>query len=686
MRTITVDTTKGKIRVPVYSCYDESALDPYTHIRTVSRGKVKYINVACAFDIETSNVKDARPYAFMYQWQFCIKRTVFFGRTWEEFQLLVDMLKTKLMLSDSRRLVVYVHNLPFEFQFMRRFFLWTDVFLKGNRQPLKAVCNGCIEFRCSYALSNMSLEKFCENTPDVVFKKNDGDVYNYKKIRTPETKLTRQEESYCFCDVAGLCECIENLMKEDDLARIPLTSTGYVRRDFRNEYRKNKKLRELWKLYRLTPETYTICRTAFRGGDTHANYNYVGGVLRDIQSYDIASSYPAAMLLDRYPVTGFTRISPRTWLRHKRMPDYAALLHVRFENIKYIGSSGMPYIPIALCSHVSAWRINDNGRILECLPHPVTGENGYVDLWCTDIDLRIIEHDYTWTNRAVRDVFVAKYGQLPEEHKRQLMHYFRLKTELKGVPGKEYELGKSKNRLNSGYGMMVTDIAKRDWEYSLGEFQPKPHDVAEALDKFYKSFSNFLRYDQGVWVTANARLRLRKMIWEIGEDVVYCDTDSIKCRGDHRRDFDEFNAEIIRQCEQYGYYADDRNGRRRYLGVYEYEGTYSESKTLGAKRYILKEEGDDKYKTTIAGVGKKNGAEFFNKHGIDKFRNGVCISNAGHIVAYYNDDDKHYINVNGCRILTGSNVALIEDRYTLGLTGEYIDLITKMIDNAAYTV
>lgn len=687
MRYITVDTTNGRLRMPVYNIHDDlDVLDKFAGARIASnRTSVKYLNIACAFDIETTNVKAERPFAFMYHWQFCIGRRVFFGRTWDELQTFFHELRERLRLSDHRRLVVYVHNLPFEFQFMRRFFLWSDVFLKGNRQPLKALCNGCIEFRCSYALSNMSLEKFCENTPGCLFSKNSGDSYNYRKRRTPETKLSRQEESYCFCDVAGLCECIENLMKEDNLAMIPLTSTGYVRRDFRNEYRKNVRLRFEWKKFRLTKETYMICRQTFRGGDTHANHNYVGGVLHNIQSYDIASSYPAAMLLDRYPVTAFTRIDPSTWLRHNRMPDYAALVHVRFENIKYVGDAGMPYIPISRCSHLSSWRINDNGRVLECMENPQTGEPGIVDIWLTDIDLYIIEQEYTWSRRSVGEVYISRYGELPEEHKKQLMHYFRLKTELKGVAESEYEYGKAKNRLNAGYGMMVTDIAKRDWEYSSGEYVPQPHDIEEQLAKFYRSRSNFLRYDQGVWVTANARLRLRQMIWKVGKDVVYCDTDSIKCRGDHRKDFEEFNQDIIRRCEEAGYYALDRKGHKRYLGIYEYEGMYTEFKTLGAKRYILKEKGSDVYKTTIAGVGKKNGAAFFNQAGIDAFRNGVVIKDAGHIVAYYNDDPVHDIVIDGCRIRTASNVALIEDKYTLGLTGEYLDLILKMIDNAAYT-
>ena len=263
------------------------------------------------------------------------------------------------------------------------------------------------------------------------------------------------------------------------------------------------------------------------------------------------------------------------------------------------------------------------------------------------------------------------------------MEYFRSKTQLKGVAGREYEYGKAKNLLNSSYGMMVTDIAKRDWEYVGGEFRPKPHDVEEALEKFYKSRSNFLSYQQGVWVTANARYRLRKMLWTIGPDVVYCDTDSIKYRGDHEKDFADANAEIISKCEENGYYASDPKGNKHYLGTWEHDGDYAEFKSLGAKRYIVRYEGDTHYYTTIAGVNKKRGQEFFDREGIDAFKNGVTIKNAGHVVAYYNDDMPHTITVQGVKIRTASNVCLIDDVYTLGITNEYNDIIKKVLANIA---
>lgn len=699
-----IDREDGRHLDPVYNLEDDvSELDEFcysiTSTKRISEGikgkqpkVVKYLEIPCAFDIETTNMspdeKHEKPWAYMYQWQFCIRDKVFFGRTWNEFRRLLQELEDRLYLSDKRRLVIYVHNLAFEFQFMRFFADWSEVFCKAERHPIKALANGCIEFRCSYALSNMTLKKFCENTPGCLYQKNDGDIYDYNKLRTAKYKLTPEEISYCYCDVRGLCECIRHLMKEDTLARIPMTSTGYVRRDFRESYKKNRKLREQWQLTRLSAETYTVCRNAFRGGDTHASYWYSGIVLHDIQSWDLSSSYPAAMLLDKYPVGKFTEIKPETWVKHDCMPGYAAILYITFANLEYTGAAGMPYIPVDIAArrgYCSPWRINDNGRILKCTEHyneeTEEMDPGLVSVWITDVDYKIIAQEYTWTRRWIKKVYVAAYGDLPEEHKSQVMEYFRRKTQLKNVPGKEYEYMKSKNRLNSSYGMMVQNVAKPEWVYEDGIYQKKEKDLAEILDKYYHSRNNFLRYDVGIFVTANARARLHLGIQAVGADCVYVDTDSIKCRHDHSDWFEAYNKMIMDRCNEAGYYAEDPSGERHYLGCWEHEADYSEWKDLGSKRYIVKIKGqeDRGYLTTIAGVNKKRGAAFFNEVGLDYFEDGCVIKNAGHTVAYYNDDKPHFEKVDGCIFESGSNVALVDDVYTLGLTGEYKDLLNKYL-------
>lgn len=662
---------KGKQNIDVI--YDElSGLFPHYFPADIINPSDQLIRIIDTYEQNKPKTEEFRPYAFMYHWQFAMGDDVYFGRTWEELTNFFDFISYHLQLNHNTRLPVYVHNLAYEFQFMRRFFVVTDGFYRDVRKPLKALLNDSIELRDSYALSNMSLEKFCKNTEGVTHYKL-IDTYDYSKIRTPDTPLTEEEEAYCYNDVRGLAECIRKYMETDSLSTIPMTSTGFVRRDFRRKYSKNSKLRERFKDTALDAHLYGMCRDAFRGGDTHANLLWGRQTVRGVHSYDIKSSYPACMMIDQFPIGKFFQVSPRTYF-NRDMREFAMLIKCRFIGLRYTGRNGNPYLPYSRCEAVSKeGRVIDNGRIMTAAA---------VQCTLTDIDMKIMKVEYTWDDFYVNEIWASKYGPLPQEFKDTLMEFFRTKTELDGVPEMYYEYSKSKNKLNSAYGMMVTDIAKPRINYVHGEYVAEPLDLESALAKYYKSRNSFLSYQHGVWVTANARLRLRRGLWLVGRDNVYDDTDSIKCRGDHRADFARLNAENEKKALEVGAYAEAPDGSVKIMGTWEEETPpegYEEFRTLGAKKYIVRTGG--RYYSTIAGVSKKAGAEFFNREGIDAFEIGTVIERSGHLVAYYNDDQIHRITVNGCTFTTAANTALINDTYTIGVTGEYLGLLENALEN-----
>lgn len=646
---------------------------------------VTYLEIPCAFDIETTNmcIRDEhgdldtdvlRPYSFMYHWQFAMGEFVMFGRTWSEFQRLLKELSDRLHLSDERRLVIYCHNLAFEFEHFRKFVYVRNGFFKDERKPLYVVLSGGIEFRDSLALSNMSLAKFCENENAQHYKL--VDTYDYKKIRTQATILTEEEEAYCYNDVAGLAECIRSRMKENTLANMPLTSTGYVRRDFRKAVKANKENRQIFLTSRLDEKMYMMMREAFRGGDTHANAALANQVLREVYSYDIASSYPSAMVMGDFPIGAFFRISHKRFMSGETRSTHCHILRIVLDHPVYKGSCGIPYIPLSKINNLlpTGDRIADNGRLL------ATRAGVKVLLTVTDIDFDIIRAEYSYDNLFISDVYAALKGPLPAEFRDQVLYYFRQKTMLKNDPDHEYEYNKSKNRINSAYGMMVMRIDQEETRYNqeTGEYETDRKPLQEQLDAYYRSRNNFLSYQHGVWVTALARLKLRKMLNIVGRDVVYCDTDSIKfVNKRHIAEFEKENERLKNEAIHAGAYAADRTGKEHYLGVWEYEGVYEEFKTLGAKKYIVKKDGQ--YYSTIAGVSKKAGHEFFNRKGIQAFKNGTVIRDSGHLIAFYNDDPIHNIKVDGVEMISGSNIALIDDTYTIGITGEYMDVLKKAL-------
>ena len=86
-----------------------------------NKKKIIYKDCICSFDIETTRIPEIEQ-SVMYIWQFglLVNNAIYYtyGRTWKEFNTFIDM------IHDSHlRLVVYVHNLSYEFQKFLHIFL-----------------------------------------------------------------------------------------------------------------------------------------------------------------------------------------------------------------------------------------------------------------------------------------------------------------------------------------------------------------------------------------------------------------------------------------------------------------------------------------------------------------------------------------------------------------------------------
>lgn len=645
------------------------------------------------FDQNTPPKESFRPYAFMYHWQFCLDDEVVFGRTWEEFKQLLKALEANMNLSSKNRLVVWVHQLGFEWQFMRNFIEFEDGFFLDEREPAKIITKGGIEFRCSYKLTNMSLSKFCENEEGVIHYKLDGDNFDYSKFRLPTTPLSEYEQGYCYNDVRGLCECIKSRLKNDTLGTIPMTSTGYVRRDLRKNVKKNRKNRESFLNSRLDiidnkPSThlYDLCRETFRGGDTHANSDRANQINYRAWGEDIKSSYPGQMVIeDHFPFSAFARMDVATYM-NMDTSGYCLLMKVAFFNIRYDTRGpnycGMPYIALAKCNKYSSKKVIDNGRIVYA---------EFIECTLTDIDLEIIKKEYIYDDIRVGEIWASRAAKLSKEIRDTVMDYFKKKTLLDGQEERIYEYLKAKALLNAIYGCFVMRIDQSyiRWDPVKQIYTDDTPDLLEALAKYYKSRNSFLSYQQGVFVTALARRQLREMLWKVGGDAIYCDTDSIKGVGEHLEQFELENIKRRKMAEEAGAVAYDANGNPYYLSLWENEtrpkeeggkGLYDEFKTLGAKKYVYKQDG--KIKSTIAGVSKAAGAAYFTEHGVDGLERGAIITDSGHLTAYYNDDKEPYtLTIDHTSFTTSSNVALVNNTYKVGVTDEYFDLLLKGIEN-----
>lgn len=639
-----------------------------------------YIEHLMTFDIETSTIEKTDGFfeGYMYHWQVCIDGYVCFGRRWKEFLTFLRKMNRALKnYNDKHKLVCYIHNFSYEFQFLYSWIKLTDIFAIYKRKPLKAISKDFnIEFRCSYLLSNMNLKKFIENTPNAHYFKGVGDL-DYNKVYTPKTKLTMSELGYCYNDVMGLYEAIIYLLKEDTLTTIPLTSTGYVRRECRNNMRKNKKNRKQFLDLKLDDKLYQLCKDAFRGGNTASNRYKANFINYDVSSYDMSSAYPYAMISGLYPITPFQE---ETITSLDMLDDYnnryCTLSYYSFENVKLKKGVPFPYIPYSKCiefiapSYEGIFKGKEycyNGRVLEA---------SFIKIAMTNYDYQIFinQYDYDEDNVRVEDFYYSHKGFLPKELTDTVIEFFTLKSQLKGIESKEYEYMKSKNKLNSLYGMIVTDIIRQETlfndQWEKGE--------NSTLEEYYSKRNNFLTYQWGLFVTAICRMNLQKAIDKIGLDCVYIDTDSVKFVGQHDDVFEQINQEMIEWCTQNDIINYVKVGSHKYfLGLYDKEKGYDEFVTLGAKKYAFKQ--SDKIGITVAGLNKKGGAnELERKGGLSKFKIGTEFIDSGRKTVYYNDDKKHNLKVQGCEIENASNIALVDTTYTLGMTDVMLSILNGL--------
>ena len=627
----------------------------------------QYKDCVCAFDIETTTDGDLN---WMYVWQFQFDDLVtVVGRTWDEFRDLLQWLQDH---SNGSRWMVFVHNLSYEFQYLQGIYPFTneEVFATDTRKVAKCEMFDCIEFRCSLFLSNMSLDNFTR-TMRVDHRKQSGDDFNYSKIRYPWTRLTRNEIKYATYDVIGLVEAVKALMRanNDDLNTIPLTNTGYPRRDIKDLMRMFSR----YKLQQMQPDYPLFCllRETYRGGNTHASRFWAGTIVDSakvgrILSYDRSSSYPDVLVNRPYPMGAWTmeEAPDPERLYHLLKKNKAVIFRVGFTNVRLHDQRWpVPYLSKDKCRRIQDGYF-DNGRILSA---------EYLETSLTDIDFRILLNEYDYDDMAIDVLYWTEYQELPMQFKAMVNRYYHTKTRLKGVEGQEVLYNVSKAKLNALYGMTAQVPVKQNVIYNGGEWSLGEEAEEDLLKKHNKNA--WSSYAWGCWCTAWARYELELGILKAEEfsgSFIYADTDSIKYI-DKGQDWSEMNAEYRTRSEKRDASAVDPQGIRHWMGVFEEDAEYRRFITLGSKRYAY-EDMKGKLHITVSGVSKKKGAEELQK--LENFRDGFVWYHGGKTESKYVDHpDQRYITRCGKKIEITPYVIINDTTYTLSLSDEYRSLI-----------
>lgn len=569
-----IDGDKKKVDKTIYSFDIETTSYIILHNKIFKA--VDYLN------FNEDEKKECEFRSNMYIWMFSINEDVYYGRTWAEFKEFIY----KLNLLNSSKKIVFVHNLAFEFQYLKSIFNFDKVVARKAHKVMKCeLSNYNIEFRCSYFMSNCAL-KMLPKIFMLPVEKKVGDL-DYTLLRNSKTELTKKELGYCEYDCLVVYHYIKRELETyERVDKIPLTSTGHVRRelkelivdDFDYKYKVKKAIN-------INPHIFNLLQEAFAGGYTHANWIYTDEIQKNITSWDFTSSYPYILVSHQFPSTEFKKCNIKS--RNQMLSRFAYIILVEFTNIKckYYNN----FISQSKCRNIKNGKF-DNGRIISAESITIT---------LTDIDFYFILDSYKYENYEIKESYYSIYDYLPKKFINFVLDKYVNKTKYKNVEGKEVEYAKEKNKFNSLYGMSVTNMIRDeviyDNETDWSERELTNVEIIKKLNEEKKK--SFLSFAYGVWVTAYARSNLLKNVIKLDEYVVYCDTDSMKLKnGYDKKVIDDYNKFVenklkyvskILDIDYEKYEPTDSKGKKHLLGVFDNDGEYAEFITQRCEKICL---------------------------------------------------------------------------------------------------
>lgn len=606
----------NKYVTPKGNQLNDNLLKKEVRVKGKGKQKIYYYDLPIAFDIETSSFKiNGEKYSLAYMWMMKIMGICVYGRRLEEFVEFMNDIAEGIGLEHGKKhIIIYVHFLGFEFQFIRKYFKWDEkrVICNSARSVITACTDTGIEFRCSYMLSGVSLEQLAKELTEKRMRKSKD--LDYSLIRHYKTPLTKKEMKYCELDVKILYQYVYEKMKyHHGILNIPLTKTGYPRKSLRKRYTgygyDSDNYRKAMKDLNLEVDEYEDSKSAFMGGFTFSGMQARGRVVSNVVSYDINSAYPYIMFTGYYPISNATVInSPSMEQVRDLVKDKCVLLEVNIRGVK----PKNPYL-VYLMRH----KLNIAGVCADTQPLffenrlVSSGSNQWIKCTLTEIDFEQVLNLYSIDQLYISRATVFERKKLPRDMIMCLLEAYKNKTELKDVIGSELEYQLLKTILNAYFGMNVTDPCKiRDiydtedhlWKRCYGEgteYETRDDYIKKKLTEYNMRNVKTLWYPIGVWICAQARRVLLNFLKSMGHLYIYSDTDCGKVKMLNGRPdqyiISQLNLRVLKElkqaCDYYGISMEmvspeDTNKKVRILGMWEQDAVYKVFKTLGPKRYM----------------------------------------------------------------------------------------------------
>lgn len=653
-----VKTKNGRQAIKAYTP-EEMRLPVLTFKELQKNHKItKYATKYICLDTETSHTTNVC--GWVYQWAAKLGSLYVYGRKPSEIIDFMTRVAEHYELSYDKKIILYIHNASYDLQYIKSFIRQYDPcadFLAIDAHGIIQVDVVGFRILCSYKLTNMSLAALADNYAEE-YTKAVGEI-DYNVVRFQDTPLTDSDWFYMFSDVAAQDDGIRGYLKMQGYKyafRAPITSTGFVRANCRKAAKADEYWRGEFAESRLDLEQYNLCRQCFMGGVCIASFKYSGVTVRgdNLRHKDFTSSYPARQELDYFPTGAPSWYGDVESVEEldEICDEYCTIFILTLYNVHIKEGVTAPCIPSSKCIHKEN-ELKLNGKIVSA---------DTLTMVVCELDYKWIKRQYDYDDEiGVDSVLIFERGTMPEWLKSEVFDYFNNKCTLKGVNDLLY--AKSKNMLNSVYGMTATaiirDVFKMNDDYILKKQERDEDDAESALNKYYRSYNNFMPYQYAIWTTAHARDALFTMIECVGyENFLYCDTDSVFYieTPENKIRMDEYAEQCRKRAIDAGAYVDNK-----YLGEPTDEPPINAFRAIHSKCYAMQEynkkSGEYELNVVIAGIPKGStkwidGEPIFKTNAeelgnIDNLADGFVFEHCGGTRCVYNERPIEIINING---------------------------------------
>lgn len=600
------------------------------------RGNI--IDLASSFDIETTSDQNQKT-AYMYIWQWGVGECLIYGRTWADFLTFYCDLCKYLRIGkptekgDKRRkLITLIHNMGFEFTFIKCRLPWQNkksnngfipnIFAKSPRDIITGVTKQNVEFRCTYALTGVSLAKLAKD-----YKLSDklvGDL-DYNIPRNSQTPLSDKELSYALRDIEILCQfwpIYRDMYIKGD-SKIPTTKTAINRIELFEHFKKSGAKRP--EGFPSDSENYKFMMTwLFRGGYCHTNAGYTAWELNPqtdpsgLDGYDFKSSYPTRMIFDIFPYE-FEQFEG-TWdelqpiLRNYKM---AVIMTLRFRGLRSRTTHSLESFHKCINRYDPKFGRKfsiDNGRVAHA---------ELMTVCINELDWASYNEMYVWDDvEVIGDIYISEKKPLPPYLLDLVCKYYYKKETVEDKESIDYIL--AKQIVNAFYGLCCASVFHQNYIFTGEEME-----LFESVPDWDKLRERQILLPQwGIWISAYARRECIKILTKYCDpnDMVYADTDSWKIRHPlaYRDTFRTYNDEMDRRLMaldlskldfEFIGCRDENDLKQKLMGLghFSFEAHILRIKALGCKRYIYL---DDKGKLVAkcAGMTKQSFIDYMKLH------------------------------------------------------------------------